>query len=394
MRLARRGMTLLEMMITLVVASVVIIAATQAVIVVTQARRTNERRIEVLDNANTALTIIEFDATNAGYRFASPVFSTRVLDNVTGAEPELKVGGANITATANCGDPAWGIAVGSDTLELRYGWTDRVPAFESNVNCAGGHCDLRLGRAGGAEPNPFSDPGDFASADHVMLVTNADGTLACAGKINATDPFGTYLGMSMLDLDLESSADTSKFPACSGSTDKVTIMRLARRVRYLVCAPPATLPDMRPRLYRQTAVEAGPWGGLELVQEGVEDLQVAPRFNNALGTLSGGTPCNTTMCVCNEATSCTGYDPAVSVINAASGTPEETAPFKLMGYDVGVTGISLRTLAGRGQVQALEQYWRPALFNHPADATPVKTADPRRSRQKSVDLTNLTMVHP
>jgi prepilin-type N-terminal cleavage/methylation domain-containing protein len=381
MRASERGLTLIELLVTIAVASVVILAATQVVMVVTQAKRTNERRLEVFEAAGTALSLIEFDAQNAGYRFASPVFSVRVINDVQGNEPEL----APVTGVSGCGNTGWGIARGSDTIEFRYGVEDLVPGADSPMTCSGGTCTVTLG--GGGARNPFHEPGPDGANALVLLV---NGNASCLGRVGPAGVNSSTMTMQLLGLDLTNVTDVaSSFPGCE--TGDFTVMRAARRVRYMVCQPPAGSTTERPGLYRQVAIEPGGFGVPEVVQEGIEDLQIALRFDNQDGALSALLGCTNRMCTCNRSAGDCGalnLNPA-KVDNSTGAQPEEKLLFRLRGIDVAVTAVSTRNL---GQNVAFEQFVRPALFDRPAGTT--KTADLRRTRETSVSLVNLVMVNP
>lgn len=377
MRASERGLTLIELIVTIAVASVVILAATQAVMVVTQAKRTNERRLEVFEASGTALSLIQFDAQNAGFRFASPVFSVRVINDVQGNEPEL----APVTSTANCGGAGWGIAKHSDTIEFRYGLDDLVPGVDSPMTCAGGNCTVTLG--GGGARNPFHDPGPDGAGSIVLL---ANPNASCLGRVTSNVTSST-MTMQLLGLDLSPATEAS-FPGCANGS--FTVMRAARRVRYMICEPPAALTTERPGLYRQEAIDPGGFGTPVLVQEGIEDLQLALRYENHDALLTG-TGCVNTVCTCNRAAGdCVGLDLNLPIVDSAmAAPPDQKVPFRLRGIDVGVTALSTRN---QGRSGALEQFVRPALFDRAVGTT--RTADLRHTRQTTLSLVNLVMVNP
>jgi prepilin-type N-terminal cleavage/methylation domain-containing protein len=383
---AERGVTLIELMVSVAVASVVILAATQAVMVVTQAKRTNQRRLEVNEQASGALSLIGFDAQNAGYRFASPAFSVRVLDNVVAGGDEL----GTITATGGCGGTDWGIAPGSDTVEFRYGFEQLVPGNNSPVTCTGGTCDVVLG--GGAASNPFSAMTPSGAGDLVLL---SNATAACLGRVTA-NVTGTAMQMQLLNLDL-SNATVGAFPGCAAGT--FSVMRLGRRVRYLVCQPPASQPLERPGLYRQEVDGSGDFGAPQLVQEGIEDLQVALRYDGTGATpiLTDATKCDGVTCVCNHlldtAGQCAWVVPSLAALDSSAAAPlAQRAPFLLRGLEVGVTAISTRGQVARGTNAALEQFVRPALLNHAAGTA--LSGDLRSIRRATLSLPNISVVTP
>lgn len=379
---SERGVTLIELMVSIAVASVVILAAAQAVIVVTQAKRTNQRRLEVAEQANTALALIGFDAQNAGFRFASPVFSVRVLNDVQGNEAEF----APVTATANCGEPGWGLSKGTDTVEFRYGLEDLVPSAGSPTTCVGGVCDVVLGGGSGVL-NPFRFVSPAEGANALVLLAGTDA--ACLGRVSsAVSSPGIEVHMVGLDL---TATDETHYPGCADGT--FTVMRAARRVRYMICEPPTGALQERPGLFRQEAIDDGDFGTPELVQEGVEDLQIALHYDNADGALAGP-GCVGTSCICNRlANDCPDLDLDTDTVDASTGaTAQQRMPFRLRGLDVGVTAVSMRTQAPGVDTGALGGFTRPALFDHPAGTA--ESGNLRHSRESTASLINLVMVVP
>ena len=96
---ARRGVTLIELMVSVAIISVILTAVTSVVVSISRQRRDTSSMVDVRTNGRLALSMMQFDAANAGFRFGAPPFAVRVLQNITGAEPEL-------VSANNCGGQA------------------------------------------------------------------------------------------------------------------------------------------------------------------------------------------------------------------------------------------------------------------------------------------------
>jgi prepilin-type N-terminal cleavage/methylation domain-containing protein len=384
---SRRGLTLIELMITVAISSVVMLAAVQVVMMVSQSRRENERRLEVKSNAMSALALIDFEARSAGYRFSSPVFATRWLNNVDGTEPELTAAGNQISTTANCGLADWGIAPGSDTIEFRLGSELVVPGSASPSPVAPSTPTALLIAA---TLNPFDGAGQ--GAGELLLWTT--GTASCLGRGGTGGVVGSSIPVQLVNQAL-TAATLSAFPGCAAPSTSYNLMRATRRVRFLICQPPASQPDARPGLFQQVALGGAAFGVPQLVQEGVEDLQLAPVLDNAGPNPVTGTGCTAGRCVCNNSpgttSACAEYDVNASIVDGSAANASRVAPFRLRAYDVAVTGISMRSRVGRGSNAVLERFVRPALFDHAAGTA--LSGDLRTVERRVMALINLGVMN-
>ena len=380
MRTTNRGLTLIELMAAVAISSVVVAAATGIVVTVSQERRENETTMNVRSNANIALSLIQFEALNAGYRFASPAFATRVLNNVAGTELELS------SLVNNCGAVNWNVAPGTDVIEFRSGSPGLVPGTASSVSCLPtGTCTVTLGA--GSYSNPWAGTAD--GANDIALFTN--GLTSCAGRVLAPGVAAAQMQVQLVGQDLTTVVGSSAYPTCPAAA--MTVMRLTSRVRMMICAPPAAQPFARPGLYRQDVL-AGT--APQLIQEAIEDLQAIPRVTNSAGIFAGPNCTAGGFCTCNDGVStCSSigyYSDAIANGNVLDGvgTATQRAPFALRGMQIGITAVSTRNrIRGNANTDTLV---RPAVFDHPAGT--VTSGNVRTSEQMGVLFQNIVMVTP
>lgn len=384
---------MIELLVAIALASIIFSAATVVVVGVLQSRRLNVSRLEVKTSSAIAASLLEFDGANAGYRFASPAFSVRVLQNVVGTEAEL----APATATANCGGQTnWGIMAGTDVVEFRSspgtldgGAVPFVPGIATSVMCTGaGLCDVTLGN--GAFSNPFSSSTSGDGANEVILF--ADESNACAAIVGSGGVSRAQMQAQLVKQDLQTNAGRTVYPNCP--TTGMTVMRLGSRRRYMVCVPPSSEPTERPALYRQT-IDARNNSVFERVQDGIEDLQVAVRVDNRDGLVSGRGCVGSgpgAYCWCDDSPSpCSGYTSdatASGALDSRSASPAQKTAYLLRGVKIGVTGVSFRAAYDRSNATQV----RPALYDHPVGTA--QSANLRSGTQVTVSLQNLVMVTP
>lgn len=387
---ARRGMTLIELMLSVAISSVILVVATALFTSLQQVKRDGERVIEVRSAAGTTISLIQFDAQNAGYRFSGAPFAVHVLQNVTGGESML----APITSSANCGSSTWGIAPGTDVLELYQGFPLVSPGQVFGINCPAGLCSNVTMPAGGA---PFDLAAGDNGLNNLVLFQNRENNSSCLGRITAFS--SSAMDIQLLKQDLTNATATT-YANCPVVGQPMTLQRLGRRVRYMVCAPPASQPDARPGLFRQESGSDGVLGAATLVQEGIEDLQIAFRVANPDGAISGAGctgVAGSSLCTCGTGAACTNFEPNPTTTgpNVLDSTP--TAPiaqrgiFNLRGITIGVTAISLRR-APRSSAATLETIVRPELFDHAAGT--VRSGFLRAQQQQTILLENVSMVIP
>ncbi len=402
MRADSRGMTLIEMMVSVAIVSVLLTTATALVTTLSQVKRDGERVVEVRGNAATAMNLIQFDALNAGFRFASPAHSVRVIPNVSGSEAEL----SPVTATANCGQANWGVAPGTDVIEFRAGLSNAEPGSIVSGSCTGATCTIGI-----AQSRPGTDP----SANDVVLMSDASTNNVCMGQV--TSVAGTTFTIQLLAQDFSNATATS-YVGCLGTVNpgnQGVLMKLERRVRYMICTPPATQPDQRPGLYVQVAQTSTgsmttPPAPVTLVQEGVEDLQAAWFVSDPANEITAGGACvgigGGRVCQCDSVagapcqTALGNFIPAPSITGSLDASPTANinarGAYQIRGLVIGLTSISMRARTPHN-VQALaegslEQFVRPALFDHAVGTA--KSGDFRTTLWSSVVMQNIVMVKP
>ena len=391
---ARRGVTLIELMVSVAIISVILTAVTSVVVSVSRQRRENSNLVDVRTNGRLALSMIQFDGTNAGFRFGAPPFAVRVLQNVTGGEAELAI----VLPPQFAG---WTVMPETDVIEFREGLANtvapgRVPTGQAG--CTGGSCVIAINF--GAHPNPFVL--DAEGPGRVVFFSNA--TASCAARLGTPIKPGPT-AVQMLKQDLRTNAvGTTYVSAGAGACpmEDMAVTALGQATRYLILQPPAASPQLRPGLFRQTFDGAMNQVGFVRAQEAVEDLQVVTILDNRSGDVTGagctGTGLSQT-CACNlTAANCTNYVPdptATGVLNSAGAVADRTA-FSQRAYRIALTTISPRARGYSDQMT----FVRPALFDHAAGAIDISPTSSTSSANHRVVLEsmilpqNIVMVTP
>ncbi|MDP3232069.1 MAG: type II secretion system protein [Myxococcales bacterium] len=367
----RRGVTLIELMVSVAVLSIVMTAVLSVVVSISRQRQEATNLVEVRSNARVALSMMQFDAANAGVRFGAAPFAVRVLQNVTGAEPEL-------ADTVDCGGRAgWTVMPETDVIEFREG-ANELPSGTVPFGCPASGCFAGSTFFTAA---PFANLGDGTNT--VVFFSNA--ATACAARLTGTiaDAQSSPTFSTMLTQSLRTAAPAMAYPAAGPGqcpAQGMSINALRQVTRYLVCRPPVFDANSRPALFRQRWGPTYPMAGSLInyvsVQEAVEDLQVASlvSLSTNAGTITGitGSSCSGTgvnaICWCGQvAGDCMGFipDPTVSgVLNGASTDAAQRSPFLVRSYRVAVTTLSSRSRGMNDQ----GVFSRPALFDHAAGA--------------------------
>ena len=390
---ARRGVTLIELMVSVAIISVILTAVTSVVVSISRQRRDTSSMVDVRTNGRLALSMMQFDAANAGFRFGAPPFAVRVLQNITGAEPEL-------VSANNCGGQAgWTVMPGTDVLEFREGLVNTLAPGRVPLNPTGCGSGLCTGMNFGAFGNPF--PATTDGANNIVFFSNA--TASCAGRLLTS--IGSSPNVQLLKQDLRTNAPGGTYVSAGSGACPVgdmAVTALGRATRYLVCQPPVNSPLLRPGLFRQIFDGTMAQAAYVQVQEAVEDLQVVTILDNRSGDVTG-TGCTgaglTGTCACGlTAANCTGYVPdptAAGVLNSAGAVAERTA-FSQRAYRVAVTTISPRARGYSDQMTIV----RPALFDHPAgaiDTSPTSSTSSGNQRvvvESMIIPQNIVMVTP
>lgn len=371
-RTARRGLTIIELLVSLAVVSIVLAAVMTVVVAITRQRRDGGNQLDVRLNGRVALAQMQFDGSNAGFRFGTPPLAVRVLQNVAGTEPEL------VDANTDCGGQAgWTVQPETDVIEFRQGADGRTPGKVTSGAGCGATCSVVLNNTAFWNPLGASTEGE----GQILFFSN--GITGCVGRL--VTQISSSNNLKMLKANLRTDAVATNYPttgpgACPNNGMTVTLLDAV--TRYVVCRPPnASNPNQRPMLVRQVLV-AGPAGGPNLVprpppagqwervQDGVEDLQVATMLDNQSALVSGGGCTGTgagARCWCNAAVGadCNGYnaDPTAGAgaLNGAVGAPAaERSATLARAFRVAVTTVALRA-SGYGEKR---DFVRPASLDH------------------------------
>ena len=390
-----RGVTLIEIMMVVAMGSIIITTADAVVAAAMRLKQNGERNLEVQLGSSIAAIAIQADLMNAGYRFASAAYAVRRFNNI---DTTIALSGTPgpVTANGNCGPPNGQLVPGTDVIEMAEGAQDTALASSTagdgvlTVSSNGAQYDIAL--VTGAPFNP-NETNLASRLGQILLFV--DGTaLSCMGRVTASNT-GTTATIEMLDRDFNVNPSHQADYIGGNACPRVgmSVYRLGQRVRYMVCVvpgpPPPATPN-QPGLYRQVAGGDGVFGQPQLLQEGIEDLQIAMRQWNPAGPgqHSGpgcvAAPNNQGYCYCNEApaNACDQADPT-TFINAAS------FPTKMRGARVMVTSISRR----KAHAEPLPDDLRPPAFDRPG-ATGPPDGFARAQQTFSIGFNNITMVSP
>ncbi len=391
-------------MVSVAIISVILTAVTSVVVSVSRQRRDTSNQVDVRTNGRLALSMMQFDAANAGFRFGAPPFAVRVLQNVTGSEAELINPPLPSASAVPCGGlPGWTVMPGTDVIEFREGLGGTLSPGKAPTGlagCATGLC-ANVSVNFGSAPNPFPDLND--GQNNIVFFSNA--TASCAGRLQERIGFPGGPPVQLLKQDLRNPATNTTYvttgPGACPVAD-MSVTALARATRYLVCTPPANSPLLRPGLFRQTFNGTMAQTEYVQVQQAVEDLQVVTILNNRGGVVTG-TGCTGAgqTCACNlTASNCGGFDPdptASGTLNNNDIAPvAQRSAFLQRAYRVAVTTISPRARGFSDQMT----FVRPALFDHAVgtiDLSPTSStssANQRYTVESMIIPQNIVMVTP
>ncbi len=378
-----RGLTLIELMVTVAIMSLLLVAALTVFVAMTETQRLNERIGEASANKLMGAAMIQFDVQNAGYRLPVPAYAIRHYNNADGALSLPSVPAA-ITTGDNCPGPGSGVVPGTDVLEVTQGFGAVGPGRLGVVTAAvGTTADIVLG---GVEP---FIPDEYVPASIGTLLVFARGPLGppapddgafCQGRVTAIgrlDAVGNCvavggtgngcLTVQLVDRNLANAPNAAFYPSCPAGGMKV--FRVASRVRYMVCGTPAATPvDLG--LYRQEA-NGGVWQAPTLIQTGIEDLQVSARYLNRGGIVTAtgsGLDCigtgNGRLCYCDDdpvAPSCTV--PAAQRDGALAALTPNSMIALIRGVRVRLTATGDR---GASSNPGAKSFVRPGAFDRAA----------------------------
>ena len=392
-----RGFTLIELLVTMAISSVILAAAVSVFITMATQQRTAERLVEAQSSTLVALTTMQMDVGNAGYRFPVSAFAVRHIE-VDSATSLPSVGTTTITTSANC--DTGGLVEGTDVLELAEGYPFVGPGKASAASVTGGS-DVSFTLGNFSEPFATSEATGGTSAsgvDSVLAFTNAAGS-ACLVRVTSLQRTGVTDGLGKL-IDRDHATTSSTFyPGCPAMN--MDVYRLGARVRYMICKPSAGATPNQYSLYRQTAGTTGLWGVAPTkLQEGIEDLQVSVGYSNASGAIAStgtsptciqGSTSASSFCFCDDkpsgACSLTTADvePGLTSITGTSRVSLVKA------IRIQLTGMGQRLAVAPGGA-ASTAYRRPDSFDHAGMTTSAVDSYLRVQQQFSFAFQNLQVV--
>lgn len=315
---ARKGLTLLELMIGLALASIISLMIAVVSAQLMQAGVGNSRAREAEARVGLALAVLDRSISNAGVGFVDSRYAFRIYNNLPAGSLAVKVVGGNLPVVAK-GGAAAGIVENTDVFEVSFDdQTIRragVVVPNSTVSCGGDTCAVTL-----ATGDPFLDTeltaiGGAAGVETgpLVLFTNDQGR-SCLGRAKGPTGAPPLAASPRIDfvMKTEDGANAAAVPVqarwgganvnCPQAGDAV--YALGRRRRFMVWqdANGANL-----GLYSQEAnVALGGSSGLfpntapALSVAEVENLQVAPSLPNP-GMAPGPLGCSQALCRCNDA---------------------------------------------------------------------------------------------
>jgi prepilin-type N-terminal cleavage/methylation domain-containing protein len=369
-----RGMTLIELMISVGISSIVIAAAVAMMVAVVKQRRESERYVELQTTNALGFARFSFDLQSAGFRFPSSAIGFRVYNNISGS---TVVGAGEpfpITTSAFCGTATVGLVPGSDVIEFASGWETVSPGQLTFVSGVG---SIRNYSLGGDAPFTPVEVRDGA----ILLFVERSGE-SCMGR----HVVGSAGQLEMLSPTYQPEGSPGiRYPGCPTTNGTARVYRLQQRVRYMVCRNQND-PDAVPVLHRQASDVGGAFTALPVALEpGVDDMQVAIQMADPANTLTGSctaaTPGQPRLCTCNETVACGNYEEVPNTIGP--NTPNNF----LRAVTIGLLARGSRGSSNR------DEFIRPALFDRPAANAP----DSRfkfLASQRTFNLYNFTQVSP
>jgi prepilin-type N-terminal cleavage/methylation domain-containing protein len=302
-----RGFTLIELMVASAVGGVILLAALATFDLQRQFSRNTERLLGAESTASLALTMMQRDMENAGYRFhGGPsdaggytyAVVVRPLDNLGTNILLLKNDPAGTTTVPPAGTGTAGFIVKTDGFEVMIGSGSNNPARLGsqvlNISGAGSVITVNI------SPDPFN-PAEIAAsgtANGPLLMFWTPGR-HCIGRVTSYQSASSNVArvtVSSLDPDLANA--TTAWSGCPVPQQRAELF--AARRRYLVYQNAASAGQpSQIGLYVQAnncdafAYDAGMscspnLGVPRLVAGGIDDMQIA--WQVPAGTADGGTP--------------------------------------------------------------------------------------------------------
>lgn len=334
-----RGMTLLEMMITVAISSIMVAAAVTVGTSMVALMKGDSRKAAAEGQLALALSLIDRSLSNTGMGFSNPRFSFRVYDNVAaGSIPNLD-STTTSPVVASVGAATAGIIADTDVIEVSMSDSGlrRSGTVDNFSVCAASTCTIKLQTA---------DP--FLNAELGMSMAVGDGMFIlvqddlnpdnqwCLGRVltvsNSSSPTVTF---THLKADMYSGATNGASDGCNLDTNKnPSVYVVERRLRFMVYQK-AGGNDFG--LYMATALPNGTFPDPTLTPPatmalGVENMQVrlavGPRFDTlSMNNLLPGPPA----CTAGATQICVGNDPKGYLDPGVDPSPAHIQNFSVTG---------------------------------------------------------------
>ncbi len=288
-------MTLIELMVALAISTVVAGAAVAGFVALVRIDRDSALSIRLDTRLRTGVAVMEREVVNAGLRFEASRYAFVLHNNVDDEVGEIAAVAADSTDE--------GIIEGTDVLELA--WGDPVARQVGSVGeCLDESCTaVQLHSFAPLTVHEVFSLGEVSGAPALptLLFATADQTVSCLARVQSGE-FEEKLSIVISKIDLDETPIVLPNGECP--RHGMLVYALAGRARYMVYQGPG---GAERGLYRQESIAYGSTvisGDPELLVEGIEDFQVAPRVWNASnaswGPISSYVDCNmstTTACV-------------------------------------------------------------------------------------------------
>jgi prepilin-type N-terminal cleavage/methylation domain-containing protein len=312
---ARRGLSLIELLIVSALTAILMVALVQIMVTLSSIRAEQRRVVDRTTRLFVGATLLERSIENAGYHIPAGRFAVRTYNNVASGQT---YGGLDVGCDAGC------ILAGSDVLEVSEGHPGNMGEVRF-VTPDGGSMAIVLGRVG---PLPVGDmaPRVFYFGTN----TNDESCIGFGALQNTTD--NDKIGLVMWDRNRSPQASTYYSTTSSAPHNYdcpavgMWVGAEERRTRFFVARG-----ALGPTLFAQDAFTAD-GGGLQELAPGVDNMQLVPIVRDA----GVGTDCGNGLCYCNS--------------NGSSGCQLNggTGEFATSG---GLVGVEVR-LASRGEREA------------------------------------------
>lgn len=400
------GFTLVELLITGAISSLIVTAAVSVFIATTTKQRHSELVIEATNAAALGSSVMEFELSSVGYRWPSAAYGFRHVNNVTSSVSLSSVGSTLISTTGNCDGTGVGLVPGSDVVEVAQGYEFMSPGKVLSITNGVGTTTPTVVLSSSL---PFTSLETTGSGVGSVLLFVGENGASCVGRVETISGVSTDGGadapttmqMRLLDRTYANAANAAYAPNCpsTGGTTPMRVFRLGSRTRFMVCG--STGAGASPNasgLYRQSAGINGKWTAPVRVQDGIEDLQVAPRYLNTGGVMAAtgtGTNCITlgtassSLCTCNDSTPATcklpagQEEPTLAAVNT-----NRTLTMSMIALVRGAS-IELSAVSNRPRGRTPDSL-RAASFDHTVSTTP-DDFDRRRQRF-GVTFDNLGLI--